>query len=70
MSAKVKLATNSDGQKVAIKIYKNHENDLEMIQSELQAMRLLHHENVVNFIDYLENVDYTNSLGQTYRQLV
>lgn len=67
MSAKVKLATNSDGQQVAIKIYKNHENDLEMIQSELQAMRLLHHENVVNFIDYLENVDYTNSLGQTYR---
>jgi serine/threonine protein kinase len=67
VSAKVKLATNSDGQQVAIKIYKNHENDLEMIQSELQAMRLLHHENVVNFIDYLENVDYTNSLGQTYR---
>ena len=53
ISAKVKLAFDEDGKKVAIKIFKDHnETILEEIQRECEILLTLDHPNIANVIEW------------------
>ena len=57
-TSKVKLAVDTEtNQKVAIKILKQHwfNNARELINSEIEAMRSLQHDNIVQLVSYGED---------------
>ncbi len=51
----------STHQRVAIKIIKKYQmkdNDIELVKSEIDIMKLCHHPNVVRLLDHFENAEY------------
>jgi serine/threonine protein kinase len=63
--AKVKLAEAPDGRLVAIKKFKELSSFL-VLKNELEIMRRLKHENLVNLLDVRENCTYRKKNGETY----
>ena len=49
------------GEKVAIKIIKKNsakQNDIELVRTEIDIMKLCHHPNIVRLLDHFENAEY------------
>ncbi len=51
MSCKVKIGRTSNGQRYAVKIINKGDQFTELVQIEVDVLKKLHHENIVNFIE-------------------
>ena len=51
VSCKVKIGKSKTGQKVAVKILNGDEHFKELIGTEVDVLRKLHHPNIINFIE-------------------
>jgi serine/threonine protein kinase len=61
------LALDPQGESVAIKKFKNFNEDTSDINEELRVMEELHHENLIKLISVRQNALYTRKNGLSYR---
>ena len=51
VSCKVKIGKGKDGKKYAVKILNSDEQFKELVKAEVDVLRKLHHDNIVNFVE-------------------